>query len=56
MSTTETALTAHLRMPSGHPDDAFFADIAAELAQRFGIKHSTLQVGRGQQPRCALVS
>ncbi|WP_194711564.1 cation diffusion facilitator family transporter [Noviherbaspirillum soli] len=56
MSTTETALTAHLRMPSGHPDDAFFDEIAAELAQRFGIKHSTLQVGRDQQPRCALVS
>ncbi|MFL6718131.1 MAG: cation diffusion facilitator family transporter [Burkholderiaceae bacterium] len=56
MSTTETALTAHLRMPSGYPDDAFFAEIADELAHRFGIKHSTLQVGREQQPRCALVS
>jgi cobalt-zinc-cadmium efflux system protein len=56
MSTTETALTAHLLMPGGHPDDAFFAEVATELEHRFGIKHSTLQVGRDQQLRCALVS
>ena len=56
MSTTETALTAHLLMPGGHPDDAFFAEAATELEHRFGIKHSTLQVGRDQQLRCALVS
>jgi cobalt-zinc-cadmium efflux system protein len=56
MSTTEAALTAHLHMPGGHPDDAFFARVADELEHRFGIKHSTLQVGRHHQPRCALVS
>jgi cobalt-zinc-cadmium efflux system protein len=56
MSTTETALTAHLLMPGGHPDDGFFAEVASELEHRFGIKHSTLQVGREQQLRCALVS
>ena len=56
MSTTESALTAHLRMPGGHPDDAFFAAIAAELEHRFGIKHSTLQVGREEHVRCALVN
>lgn len=56
MSTTETALTAHLRMPGGHPDDAFLAEIAAELRHRFGIQHSTLQVGREQQSGCALVT
>jgi cobalt-zinc-cadmium efflux system protein len=56
MSTTETALTAHLLMPDGHPDDTFFAEVATELDHRFGIKHSTLQVGREQQLRCALVS
>jgi len=56
MSTTEAALTAHLLMPSGHPDDAFFTQVASDLERRFGIKHSTLQVGREQQLRCALVS
>ena len=56
MSTTETALTAHLRMPAGYPDDAFFDQVADELEHRFGIKHSTLQVGRQRQLRCALVS
>ena len=56
MSTTEAALTAHLLMPDGHPDDVFFAEVAGELEHRFGIKHSTLQVGRKQQVRCALVS
>ena len=56
MSTTEAALTAHLRMPGGQPDDAFFVDVAEELEHRFGIQHSTLQVVRDQQLRCALVS
>ncbi|MET0963356.1 MAG: cation diffusion facilitator family transporter [Noviherbaspirillum sp.] len=56
MSTTEAALTAHLRMPAGQPDDAFFVHVAGELEHRFGIQHSTLQVGREQQVRCALVS
>jgi cobalt-zinc-cadmium efflux system protein len=56
MSTTETALTAHLHIPGGHPDDAFFARVADELEHRFGIKHSTLQVSRHHQLRCALVS
>jgi cobalt-zinc-cadmium efflux system protein len=56
MSTTEAALTAHLLMPSGHPNDAFFTQVASDLERRFGIKHSTLQVGREQQLRCALVS
>ena len=56
MSTTETALTAHLLMPEGHPDDAFFAQVASELEHRFGIKHSTLQVGREQLSGCALAN
>lgn len=54
MSTTETALTAHLLMPEGHPDDAFFAQVASELEHRFGIKHSTLQVGRERESGCTL--
>lgn len=42
--TTETALTAHLVMPEGHPDDRFFETAARQLEARFGIGHATLQV------------
>ncbi|MET0530421.1 MAG: cation diffusion facilitator family transporter [Microvirga sp.] len=44
MSTTETALTAHLVMPGGHPGDHFLADIQHDLEERFGIGHATLQI------------
>ena len=44
MSTTETALTAHLVMPAGHPGDAFLRSIAHELEHRFRIGHATVQV------------
>lgn len=47
MSTTETALTAHLVMPGGHPGDAFLADLAHELAHDFGIGHPTVQIEQG---------
>lgn len=46
MGTTETALTAHLVMPSGPPDDAFYQQATHELHQRFDIDHVTLQVVR----------
>ena len=54
MSTTETALTAHLVMPRGHPGDAFLADTQAMLHDRFGIAHATLQIET--DPACALAS
>ena len=41
--TTQVALTAHLVMPTGHPDDAFFRAAAARLQERFAIGHVTLQ-------------
>lgn len=44
MGTSDTAMTAHLIMPSGYPDDAFFQQAAHELHDRFGIDHVTLQV------------
>ena len=44
MGTSEVALTAHLVMPSGYPDDAFFAVASRELHDRFEIEHSTMQV------------
>jgi len=44
MSTTETALAAHLVMPGGHPGDAFLHHIAHELDHDFGIGHVTVQI------------
>ena len=44
MSTTETALTAHLVIPAGHPGDAFLHALAHDLAHDFGIGHATVQV------------
>ncbi len=41
--TTEVALTAHLAMPAGHPDDAFFRAAAARMRERFAIGHVPLQ-------------
>lgn len=48
MSTTETAFTAHLVMPGGHPGDSALHDIAHELEERFGIHHATMQIETGE--------
>ncbi|QZD86494.1 cation diffusion facilitator family transporter [Qipengyuania psychrotolerans] len=44
MSTTETALTAHLVMPDGHPGDAFLREAAHGLSHDHRINHSTIQI------------
>ncbi len=44
MSTTETALTAHLVMPQGHPGDHFMARLSTDMDTQFKIAHVTLQV------------
>ncbi len=55
MSTTETALTAHLVIPNGSPGDAFLAKVCHELHDRFDIDHSTLQIETGDPHHpCAL--
>ncbi len=54
LSTTETALTAHLVMPGGPPGDAFLMDTAAELKARFATGHVTLQVETGEDTVCEL--
>ena len=46
MSTTETALTAHLVMPGGHPGDAFLREVAEELSHHHRIGHTTIQIER----------
>lgn len=47
MSTTETALTAHLVMPDGYPGDVAMDDTARGLREGFSIHHSTLQTELG---------
>jgi cobalt-zinc-cadmium efflux system protein len=53
MSTTETALTAHLVIPGGHPGDAFLHGLAHDLDHDFGIGHATVQIETAQDA-CAL--
>lgn len=50
MSTTETALTAHLVMPQRPASDSFLHDVAASLAARFGVDHATIQIESGETP------
>jgi cobalt-zinc-cadmium efflux system protein len=54
MSTTETALTAHLVMPGGHPGDAFLMRVADELRHQHTIAHVTLQIEIDPSTACAL--
>jgi len=50
MSTTETALTAHLVRPGAALDDALLTEACTELRRRFSIHHATLQVECGEAP------
>lgn len=52
MSTTETALTAHLVKPDTDDDDALIKKISRGLHDRFSITHTTLQWERGQELNC----
>ena len=56
MSTTETAITAHLTMPEGYPGDGFLHDLAHDLDHRFGIGHPTFQVETLSDAPCPLHS
>lgn len=59
MSTTETALTAHLVMQEMVKDNVFFADVEKKLHEKFGIDHATLQIeimGAENPCRCRLIS
>jgi cobalt-zinc-cadmium efflux system protein len=50
MSTTETALTAHLVMPGGNPGDRFMADLCRELRAHHHVHHPTIQIETGAHP------
>ncbi len=54
MSTSETALTAHLVMPEGHPGDEFLTTICTELHEKYGIGHATLQIETDEATVCKL--
>jgi cobalt-zinc-cadmium efflux system protein len=54
MSTTETALTAHLVMPAGNPGDAFLIETCRRLSHDFKIGHATLQIEIATTAHCAL--
>jgi cobalt-zinc-cadmium efflux system protein len=49
MSTTETALTAHLVRPGGQLDDSLLRQACVDLRARFAVHHSTLQVEAGHE-------
>lgn len=48
LSTTETALTAHLVRPGAQLDDDLLHHAAEELKEHHGISHATFQVENGQ--------
>ncbi len=55
ISTTQTALTAHLVRPEATADDGFLAAVCGALRTRFGIGHATLQIESGDPAHpCAL--
>lgn len=49
ISTSDIALSVHLRMPDGHPGDAFMDAVAVELHERFEISHPTIQIETAQK-------
>ncbi len=57
MSSTETALTAHLVIADGVSSPKFLRDVCGELQSRFRIGHATLQVEPHEPShRCSLAS
>jgi cobalt-zinc-cadmium efflux system protein len=55
MSTTETALTAHILRPQNSDADAFLAMAGEGLEHRFHIGHATLQLQTDAAQTCRLV-
>ena len=52
MSTSETALTAHVVMAQMPESDELLTRVNSELEERFNISHSTLQIETSQQHIC----
>lgn len=49
ISTTETALTVHLVMPTGCPNNGFLTQVGAELYHLFDIDRATIAVENGDR-------
>ena len=47
ISTTKTALTAHLLMPEPPTDDEFLYQLTFQLQEKFKISHATFQIEKG---------
>ncbi len=56
MSTTETALTAHIVRDAIELDDAFLHDVSEHLHRDFHIHHVTIQIESGKGPRVCHLS
>jgi cobalt-zinc-cadmium efflux system protein len=56
MSTTETALTAHLTRPRNDDADAFLHEACEGLSKRFNIGHVTLQIETSANHGCRLAT
>ena len=54
MSTSETALTAHLTRPDNTEPDQFLDELCHDLVHDFGIGHATLQLETGRSGPCRL--
>ncbi len=50
LSTTETALTAHLVVPGNSCEPSFLANVCHELHEQFDIDHATLQLDPEEAP------
>ncbi|HLW67742.1 MAG TPA: cation diffusion facilitator family transporter [Gemmataceae bacterium] len=55
LSTIHAALTAHLVKPDGRLDDELLMRVAADLRERFGIAHATIQLEQAAELACDLV-
>lgn len=56
LSTTKNALTAHLIMPQGNPENGFLAHLAEELEEHFNIHHATFQIEPSKTNCCLCAS
>lgn len=54
LSTSETALTGHLVIPSATHNDDFLHKVAHELKDKFGIGHTTIQIEKSEDDDCHL--
>ncbi|HEX4183818.1 MAG TPA: cation diffusion facilitator family transporter [Caulobacteraceae bacterium] len=52
MSTTETALTAHVVRPQPDGIEQFRCALAQSLESRFGVRHATLQIEQSRGEHC----